>query len=731
MFIKPCKGISALILSIGVIAALRISMAPAGAESLRAPLTGKIKQVEDLQGGLAQRRIERGPVIRSSAELELLSDAVGDIAPNTWRKIAGSSRAIWPSRKEYSKLAWGVQGPRSSWGLWSSAAFSGTAFYGMGGGHRSSGLNGVWKFDLETMSWSWARKSTPITKAPGTPGAGRRCPYPELWGEEHGPPALHTYDGIVWSSVARELFLWGGVQYTCFTRGGQAPGRLWAFNPERGRWRIMHRHPRKEAGVRFRTPPGTAELPDGKLLIYGAVKNKAAQILILDPATGKYIFKRRIATRSKASFVQVLWAGNAFYTYNYGAAVQLVRLHMNGNGAWRIGESRYLSSLPRGRGLSYTSGAAYHPPSNSVVYWGGARRVAIHFLDTDKWRQLNFSDPALPKKKWQLLEGKWAWLPGQGIFIGVRYDGVWVWRPPKDLSAASIPLIPMVNTQRLINKTPKGGKIVLTAYDRNGIKRDYQPGAVIRRAGITVQCEPGVHISGGGGKGIIVVSAPNVTIDGCKLSGARNRSRNGSCIWVNPGGRGLVVRNSVLDNCQNGILYSGRKGGDLTIERTTFSRNGAGGRAHQIYFSGGGRYPPGTLTIRNSRFVDPKGDGHQIKTGARHTVIENTEIIGGRESYSRAIDAFAGGELIVRNSRIKQTRSGNYDMIAFAPERRRAWPADAHRILLEGNTFQGNQNNVLIQTWVDVKPTLRRNDIQGIKACLHNKKRGGPKQPCP
>ena len=214
---------------------------------------------------------------------------------------------------------------------------------------------------------------------------------------------------------------------------------------------------------------------------------------------------------------------------------------------------------------------------------------------------------------------------------------------------------------------------------------------------LTIKCEPGVVISGAGKKAALRIGASPVVIDGCVLRDSRN-AQNSAGIWAERGMKILTIRNSSFINNGNGILVGNRQGAEITIENSVFDGNGASGQAHQIYISG----TDTKLVIRGSTFRNTAGDGHVIKTGAHTTILENTKILGSSGSYSRAIDAFAGGELRLSGVQIVHGPDANSDVIGYGAEIKRMPSRTRHSVSFANVTVNCLRRNgcLLIQSWL-------------------------------
>jgi hypothetical protein len=192
------------------------------------------------------------------------------------------------------------------------------------------------------------------------------------------------------------------------------------------------------------------------------------------------------------------------------------------------------------------------------------------------------------------------------------------------------------------------------------------------------------HLAGGIclGKASLVVRAANVTISGLEISNNRGRDKNGACISIDLQTSDLKIDDLYCHDNENGIL-GGLNKGRLVITNSLFERNGANsGEAHALHINKGDE-----LIIKKSRILATKGRGHSLKTGARRTVVEDSVLAALEGRNSGAIDAYGGGELIVRRSVLQQGKNfDSHEIIAIAMESRRI-KSDPSATILEDNWF--------------------------------------------
>jgi hypothetical protein len=216
------------------------------------------------------------------------------------------------------------------------------------------------------------------------------------------------------------------------------------------------------------------------------------------------------------------------------------------------------------------------------------------------------------------------------------------------------------------------------------------------------------------GKAILVTHA-NVTIDNLAFTGASVADENGAGIRYVSGN--LVLNDDYFYNNQEGLLAgtptTGAGTGSITINNTEFSHNGGDdGYAHNIYVG-----TIGTLTIDNSLFTGAV-EGHEIKSEAQYTTIENTRIIDGPTgTASYSIDLPDGGNAVIENDVIEQGPDSQNPAIIHVGAGPTPW-ADTS-VTIEHNTIlndlhQGDARLLLNNTTVPV--TITDNEIYGLTA---------------
>lgn len=177
------------------------------------------------------------------------------------------------------------------------------------------------------------------------------------------------------------------------------------------------------------------------------------------------------------------------------------------------------------------------------------------------------------------------------------------------------------------------------------------------------------------GKGTFVQNA-DFTLRNAECAEVRGGHGNEACIRRQRG-------TTHLDNVHFRDSYNGVIGGTgepLIVENSLFENLGGSpqsvGRAHGLYVK------DGALVIRNTTVRAGQWEGHLIKSGGRLIVIEDSLLDERGGNGSRVIDAFNGGEIVIRGTSIHAAAAdGNSNVIGFDFEGRSAH--QAARITLE------------------------------------------------
>lgn len=188
------------------------------------------------------------------------------------------------------------------------------------------------------------------------------------------------------------------------------------------------------------------------------------------------------------------------------------------------------------------------------------------------------------------------------------------------------------------------------------------------------------HLPGGvcQGKGPLITAAADIVIEGFEISNVNVPSNNGACIRLDPGTRNLTIRDIYCHDNQEGLL--GASDGRLLIEDSVFVGNGLNGSAHGLYISGGDE-----AVIRRTHILSSHNSGHSLKSGARKLRVEDSVIAALNGNNSRALDLYAGGDIVLLRNVIQQgPNSENSDVIGLGMQTANLF-ADGHYFRMDGN----------------------------------------------
>lgn len=234
--------------------------------------------------------------------------------------------------------------------------------------------------------------------------------------------------------------------------------------------------------------------------------------------------------------------------------------------------------------------------------------------------------------------------------------------------------------QTAVNAAPPGGTVTLAPELSNSCAVINKP---LKLVGQTSPEGIRARLSGGvcWGKGPLVTLGENIVIENIEIFDVTVPSGNGSCVRIDPGTKNLTLRNIHCHNAQIGIL--GSADGILLIEDSTIEQTAPSHTlSHGVYLIKGEE-----AIIRRSKILSTNNRGHTLKSGFQKLTVEDSILAGLKANNSRAIDAFGGGELILRNNVIEQgPSSDNRDVIGYGLEPNRM-VSSGHKITLERNWF--------------------------------------------
>jgi hypothetical protein len=157
-------------------------------------------------------------------------------------------------------------------------------------------------------------------------------------------------------------------------------------------------------------------------------------------------------------------------------------------------------------------------------------------------------------------------------------------------------------------------------------------------------------------KGILTVNE-NLTIEGFTFTGGSDGSPDGNVAGIRLQTGNLNVSYCSFTAMQEGLLADPNPNGTVTIDHSFFLDNGTGdGLTHNLYVGS-----VKSLTVTNSLF-EGAVVGHEIKSRAEYTTIENNTIIDGPTGTgSYDIDIPNGGVAVVQNNIIEKGPDASND----------------------------------------------------------------------
>ncbi|TQE99018.1 MAG: right-handed parallel beta-helix repeat-containing protein [Spiribacter salinus] len=561
-----------------------------------------------------------------------------DFTESQWCRLQTSNSfedVMWPG--DIPGRAGCCHDPRRTFTDYNGMAFDGRNLYFHGGGHAGYAGNEVYRLDLAALKWERLNDPAPLTDEDFI---DEECPVPAA---DRGIYAGHTYgsplvtDGVlhVWSQNPK-----------CDGHGTRGPAVYGQFDLEERAWRE-----RTTAG---HATSSSVLLGENEAVAIGQGRSPALHFYDLD--RGEKVGQQGAPTgwirfgasaRTEEEFV--------FRDKDMLRRMRITDIGLRGDGA---------AELPASLGAN--GGVAYHPGQDAYLLWDGGQKV--YAIDRDLeggWRV--YEDDGPPDFK--NVFSKWRYVPAAEVVIGVgQHDQLWLFRPmePVDPDAAlgdyeCSDRVPMRECPRLADQLSGGGEVELV----HGV---YEQCMVVKRP--TVVRGNGSVITGAvcHGKAAFVSNA-DLELHDLACENHNVRDGNGACVRQQRGS--LLLSNVEVRNSQNSVL-AGDGVGDLTFDNVRVENVGGEcsvrcGRAHGVYYRG-----EGTLTIRDSVLRAPKDEGHLVKSGAARTVIERTTLDERGGFGSRVVDAYNGGELVIRDSTIiAAQQDGNAEVIGYDYEARR------------------------------------------------------------
>lgn len=557
-----------------------------------------------------------------------------DFAKSQWCRVQTYNTfadVMW--RKPIPGMRGCCDNPRKVIDEYNGAAFDGRHLYFQGGGHADYGGNEVYELDLGTLKWARLGEPAPLSD---TQFIGTYCPVPQ-----GGIFAGHTYGTPLY--FEGKIYVWSQYPKCHGNRTSGVAARA-SFDLRTQRWTPMSR---------TRKTSATASVGGGQAVVFEAGRD--AKALLVNLNTGQ------ILRRSKP--IGWIHFGDATVVDNN---VFLFEDH----NIFRIpadlsGPLHRLTETPRA--LIPNGGIAFDPRRNAFFFWSGGPAVFSVDRDFKQWHLYLTTDAPAPRRLSHVFS-KWHYVPTENVFIGVgNTKNIWLFRPGKPINVKKAlgefkcsDLLPGAACPNLQKAVSLGGLVKLKRGIYNQCATISKPTSIDGNGSI-------VEGKACGSKAAFIVNA-DFSLSNITCKGIRVPDGNGACIRQQRGT--LSLDHVVLESSQEGIL-SGRKAGDLSVHNSMLQRLGGDcavkcGRAHGIYYDGSGIVRLDHVTIR-----EPRDEGHLLKTGAIRTVLDHVDLDERDGFGSRSIDAFNGGVLEIRNSKITAAKKdGNKVVIGYDFESR-------------------------------------------------------------
>lgn len=677
-------------------------------------------RVDDLEAGDAAVRLELSAINSTLAEilarLDSSDDApvvvppdpvshFDDLAPGQAGFFGRPMSDVAAFLTRHNDMTAGTGFPAATFDRWCPTPFDPLeqALYAFCGGHNDGGNNAVTGYSLAELKPFLVRPGFDLqSPLPAQRQDFEGCPYPGLWGEEHGPHAVHAYDGGVFNPNDGYLYYVGGFGYTCLDRlTMRSPAGIWRIKPTDPdpKWEMVRRSvcvpnpdPNKAPGCGNGGSQSWAAdiLPGNKLLI--STKNSIRLVSLESETLGEYILRgggdgnmgAHINTVFGPTKTDGTKTSGFILTFDYTGRLGRIRWsHDTADESYSVGFAGYYETEPGKKlrlpgGFEYLTAAAYHPGQNVVIVWTYNNPIA--FVDLEGWDSgaswiptvRNLPDLSLRSSgvshKVRGAAGRLHHLKGD-TFIGMArwQDGVAAIRVQEDVRAHGIvPPPPAVDLQSIVDKAAPG--TVLT------LDRPLYKGAIVRKDGIELRCAPGTKIrSAINEQGVIIAAANDLVVRGCDIEVGHGSSGRQAAIWGSFGSHNISLLDSYIHDGNQGIITCKSCVGTTTLIGNRFERlGGLGGLAHAVYITQRGE---GTVAIvRDNVFVDTKDKAHHLKSRAELTEVTGNVFETGESVMSRVFDLPFDGRVIFNDNKVTHRRppSENGEWMCYGCEQHKA-----------------------------------------------------------
>ncbi len=638
-------------------------------------------------GAIAQSKPGARPAASSPAPsgYAAVARAIAGAAEKEWRRIVGTRLPISSGAEAMAYGIHGTMGPNAVIAGSNGAWRRGHLWYFQGGGHTAYGGNERYVVDLNagrSRRLFAAARLKPRTQEPVA-----------------GMPAYRTYAGQVAHSNGR-TYIWGHLAYRA--KGG-GPDGVWVVeNPERNAARRLDIEP---GG-----PVGACELSNG--LIFARYGRKTA--ILFDPRSEKIVFRHADNRGTAMGPVAVCLESRVWmFGDELGAAYADVDLEARTIAPEVIVRPKHALPLGMGSGVC----ARIHNRSGKILLWNGRREVVAfdpgtkRFTDFGNKASREAPDPsstdtsAGPYTKCEIIDEL-------DVLVGLdnQFQDAWAWKIPAALKSEDGP--PLQSLTRELAALRPGATIAVKAGT-------YYDGARVAVANATIdgrRAKIAEAIVGGKAALVIAPNADNVTIAGFEVYGSA-LGENMAAIRVEA--PNAIIRDVNFHDNDTHIMSSGVKGGTLIIEDSRFAdalgSASEPGQTHGFYLGYHDKVVARRFDLRRSG-----REGHNFKSRAWSSLIEDCVIAQEGAQSSRSFDFPMGGTHTIRGCVIQQGRHGNPDIFGFGHEiggPADVRPAPSHALTVESSLIICDQADCQLATRKQgmPAPVFRNNVIVGVR----------------
>lgn len=600
------------------------------------------------------------------------------LRPGEFRAVSRNTMLSVAPQKD--KTVWGVMGPQAVT-FWSGAAFDTkrNLLIVNGGGHTDYGGNEVYHFRLDTLAWERATEPSSYRDL----GKGKM----EV-ADGTAPVSAHTYDSVIYLANVDRVIRWGGSFYQS---GSVNDLHAWLYDPSERRWARGAVAP--VSGVQALEVGGDYDPQTGE-----AIFTSSDGLVAYNPATDTWRVVRRNDNTDHGRT-------GAFDPVNRrlvsigGAKSALSYYALSGGG--RIG-TKVTGNAEFAR--KRHCGIAYHPSQAFAIWCGGPE---VWSVDANTFASTRYS--ASPSHKSPTgIWGRWQYVPALDVFIGwpTADAPVYFYKLPKPGEVDGDDTTP-ADLQELVNAAQDS--VTLPAGEFAQAIRISKPIAV-KGAGTVLKGQAY------GDKAAVVVDADGVTLDGIAAEDVSNGDNHALLRLERPS---ATLRNLISRRNDSHLMSSGVKGGTLTIDGGVFlDARGCvenPGQTHGFYLGYHDQVLARGFDLRRTH-----SEGHNFKSRAWNTLVEDAVIAMQGAAGSRSFDYAMGGNNVIRNSLVQHGPNGNRDIIGFGHEvggKSDVRPAPSHSLTVEGTTIICDQPSCVLVTkkaGLDATITFRNSVFVGV-----------------